>query len=330
MPVRIFFFSTLLIGLLSSEIVCAKRLYRLEDQYGNTVFSDQVPPEQSNNRRALLSPRALVLEVTEKAKTKEQLELDERLAELRKEEEKLIAKQKDNDRALLSTYHSEDEVRNALKVKLQEFENQNRMFEGTLYNLRQQLNNQQKAAAAMERNGQAVSSKLLDDIQSTQKQMEMVNKSMATAADKQNILKNEYIANIERYLFLTQAIKRSKPQAIIPSIQQANTLGLFHCENDHQCNKAWEVARQFVNIHSTTVPDVYNEKLIMNRPPAVDTDISLSLSRISITDNDYQLFLDIHCHNSVVGEELCSSQRIQDLRASFRSYVNDTLSRSTQ
>ncbi|MDD5125186.1 MAG: hypothetical protein PHT85_11420, partial [Methylovulum sp.] len=75
---------------------------------------------------------------------------------------------------------------------------------------------------------------------------------------------------------------------------------------------------------------VYNEKLIMNRPPAVDTDISLTLSRIAITENDYQLFLDIHCHNSVVGEQLCASQKIRELRESFRSYVNNVLSRTTQ
>lgn len=320
----------LLICFLGSEAAFAKRLYRLQDQYGNTLFSDQVPPEQSQNRRELLSPRAAVIEVTEKAKTKEQIEIDRRLAELRKEEEKLIAKQKVNDHALLNTFHSEQEIEVALTAKMQEFDTQRRILEGTLKNVTQQLSNQQKAAAAMERNGQQVTPKLLEDIKSTQQQIEQVHRAIANNADKQSIVRNEYMANIDRYLFLTQSVRKRKTESARPSIQQANALGLFHCENDHQCNKAWEIARQFVNRHSTTVPDVYNEKLIMNRPPATDTDISLSLSRIAITENDYELFLDIHCHNSVVGEELCSSQRIKDLRASFRAYVNDALARTAQ
>ncbi|MFZ2450112.1 MAG: hypothetical protein WAW36_06320 [Methylovulum miyakonense] len=331
MPVSILQTLIVLICLLSSEMAFAKRLYRLEDQYGNTVFSDQVPPEQSQNRRELLSPRATVLEITERAKTKEQIELEARLTELRKEEEKLIAKQKVNDHALLSTFHSEEEIEQAMTVKMQEFDNQRRVLEGTLKNMAHQLNNQQKAAAAMERNGQQVTEKLLEDIKSTQDQMEQIHRVINANVDKQGMVRNEYTANIDRYLFLTQSLKARKPlKNTIPSIQLANALGLFHCDNDHQCNKAWEIARQFVNRNSTTVPDVYNEKLIMNRPPAVDTDISLTLSRIAITDNDYQLFLDIHCHNSVVGEQLCASQKIKDLRASFRAYVNNALSRTAQ
>ncbi|MDD5124241.1 hypothetical protein, partial [Methylovulum sp.] len=297
MPVSILQTLIVLICLLSSEMACAKRLYRLEDQYGNTVFSDQVPPEQSQNRRELLSPRATVLEITERAKTKDQIEIDARFAELRKEEEKLIAKQKVNDHALLNTFHSEEEIQAAMAAKMQEFDNQRRVLEGTLKNMAHQLNNQQKAAAAMERNAQQVTSKLLEDIKSTQQQMEQINKAINANIDKQSIVRNEYTANIDRYLFLTQSLNKRRPtKNTIPSIQLANALGLFHCDNDHQCNKAWEIARQFVNRNSTTVPDVYNEKLIMNRPPAVDTDISLTLSRIAITENDYQLFLDIHCH----------------------------------
>jgi hypothetical protein len=326
MPVPMFQVFIVLFCLLGSEVALAKRLYKLQDQYGNTLFSDQVPPEQSQNRRELLNNRAMVVDVVEKAKTKEQIDLDIRLAALRKEEEKLIAKQKVNDHALLNTFHSEEEITAALTAKMQDFDNQQRVLQESLNNVTQQLANQQKAAAAAERNGQEVPAKSVEDIKSTQQQITQIQKALRANMDKRELVKNEYTANIERYLFLTQSVKQPKRhEADKPSIQQANALGLFHCENDHECNKAWEIARQFVNRHSTTVPDVYNDKLIMNRPPAVDTDISLSLSRITITENDYELFLDIHCHDSIVGEELCSSQKIKDLRASFRSYVNNAL-----
>ncbi|WP_239649620.1 hypothetical protein [Methylocucumis oryzae] len=326
----LFLLLSCLTGMLFSETVFAKRMYRLVDQYGNTLFSDQVPVEQSKDRRELLSPSARILEVTEKAKTKEQIEIDKHLAELRKEEEKLIARQKVNDNALLLTYHSKEELYTALKLKMQVFENQKKSLLTSLKALNKQLQDQQKLAASYERDGDKIPPKLLEDIKSSQDQIQRLNNSLIANSDKQILVRNEFNADIERYLFLTQSTKKPVPSSKVPSIRQANALGLFYCENDHQCNKAWELARTFVNLHSTTKPDVYNDKLIMNRPPAVDTDISLSLSRIAISENDYQLFLDIHCHDSSVGEELCSSQKVKELRYSFRSYVNDALSRSTQ
>jgi len=333
MQIRIFRITIVLscfLCLFGSQTVFAKRMYRLVDQYGNTLFSDQVPPEQAKDHRELLSPSGRIIEVTEKAKSKEQQELEKHLAELRQEEEKLIARQKINDNALLTTFHSKEELYTALKIKMQAFDNQKKVLDGNLKNMTKQLQDQQKQAATFERNGEKVPKKLLDDIKATQQQIQRINAALVANADRQMLVRNEYNADIERYLFLTQAVKKTVPQTTLPSIKQANALGLFYCENDHQCNKAWEIARTFVNLYSTTKPDVYNDKLIMNRPPAKDTDISLSLSRIAITDNDYQLFLDIHCQDSSIGEELCSSQKIKDLRFSFRSFVNEALSRATQ
>lgn len=333
MQVRIFRISIILscfICLLGNQPVFAKRMYRLIDQYGNTLFSDQVPPEQAKDRRELLSPSGRVLEVTEKAKSKEQQELEIHLEELRKEEQKLIARQKISDNALLTTFHSKEELYTALNLKMQVFDNQKKMLDGNLKNTTKQLQDQQKSAASLERNGEKIPPKLLNDIKASQQQIQRINDALVANTDRQMQVKNEFSADIERFLFLTQSVKKAQPATILPSIKQANALGLFYCENDHQCNKAWEIAREFVNTHSTTKPDVYNDKLIMNRPPAKDTDISLSLSRIAVTENDYQLFLDIHCQDSTLGEELCSSQQVKELRFSFREFVNDALSRSTQ
>ena len=328
MPMRVFSILFLICYLfLGSSPAIAKRMYRLVDQYGNTLFSDQVPPEQAKDHRELLNPNARVLEVTERAKSREQLELEKHLAELRKEEEKLIARQRVHDNALLSTYHSKEEIDLALKMKMQFFDNERQVLEGHIKNASQQLLEQQKQAATFERAGEKIPQKLLDSIKQIEQRIQEVKNSIIANNDKQTLAKNELSADMERFLFLTQSVKKESPLTQLPSLKQANALGLFYCENDHQCNKAWEIARKFVNKHSTTPPDVYNERLIMNRPPAVDTDISLSLSRIAITENDYQLFLDIHCQHSVVGEELCSSQKVKDLRTSFRAFVNDELAR---
>jgi len=317
-------------GLFVSQAVLAKKMYRWIDDQGNTFFADQVQPKDTKYRRDSLSKSGRVVDVTERAKTKEERELEKRLTRLRQDEEKIIARQKMYDNALLNTYHSKADLLMAIKSKMDAFETQNQVIEGNLIRLQLSLDAQQKEAAALERNAQKVPHKLLEDIKSTRKQIQEVQAAINEQREKQERIKKEDEADIARFLFLTQSKNQNRNEAKIPSLKEANELGLFYCENDHQCNKAWEIARTFVEYYSTTPPDVYNDKLIMNRPPATDTDISLSLSKIPLTEDDSQLFLDIRCRESSLGKELCEGQKVKDIRATFSPYVNDALSRAAQ
>jgi hypothetical protein len=314
----------------SSHPVLGKNMYRLEDGQGNTIFSDQVAPDHTEYQRELLNKEGRPISTTEKAKSKEQQALEDRLTALRKDQEKIIARQKIHDDALLSTFRSAEDISVKLTEKMHEFDSQQTVLEVSLRNAGKLLDDLLKNAAAFERNGQQVPKHDLDNIRSTQQDIEQIKSDIQASVDKRKLSQNEFRADIERYLFLTQSVKKKGSEVVIPNIKEANALGLFYCENDHQCNKAWEISRTFVNLHSTTLPDVFNDRLIMNRPPSKDTDISLSISRIAVTDNDYELFLDIHCRESVVGQQLCASQKIRDIRSSFRPYVNNALSGSAQ
>ena len=331
MPVRMvrtLLFLACLLCLLDSPELIAKRMYRWVDEHGETYFSDQVPPEQAQHSRASLSKTGRVLEVTEQAKTKEQQEQDKRLEELRKQQEKLIASQKIHDKALLSSFRSKEDMLLAIQAKMETLDAQKNIIEGNLNRLTEHFNNQQKEAASFERDAQLVPKKLLDEITLSQNRIEQTQSALRCHIEKQNQIKKTDEADIARFLFLTQSTKDLAPRVKIPSIKEANELGLFYCENDYQCNKAWEIGRNFVNFYSTTEADVYNEKLIMNRPPPKDSDISLSLSKLTINEDDYQLFLDIRCRDSLAGEKLCTSPEIKAIRFSFRSYINDALSRA--
>jgi hypothetical protein len=215
----------------------------------------------------------------------------------------------------------------AIQTKTETLDKQKNIIEGNLNRFKEQLNNQQKEAAVFERDAQPIPKKLLDEVKLTQNRIDLTQSILRSHIEKQDEIKKVDEADVARFLFLTQSTKDLAQRAKIPSIKEANELGLFYCENDHQCKKAWEIGRTFVNLHSTTVADVYNEKLIMNRPPPKDSDISLSLSKLTINEDDYQLFLDIRCRDSLIGRELCASQQVKDIRSSFRVYINDALSR---
>lgn len=311
--------------------IFAKNLYRWVDEEGNIYFSDQVPPEHSKHRREALNQRGRVVDVIEKAKTKEELELEQRLVELREAQEKIIEKQKTYDRVLLSTFRNLDDLLLSIENKTITMNAQIKATEGNLDRLKYQLSGQQKKAAAFERNAQQVPESLIKDIKSTQAQIQQTEIAISKQLETINQMKREHNTDVERYLFLTQSRSDSQPKKLkIPSIKEANELGLFYCENDHECRQAWEYARTFVNFHSTTGPDIDTDKLIMTRSPSKDTDLSLSLSKIAISEVDYQLFLDIRCRDSSLGKELCASQRANDIRSAFRPYINDALSRAAE
>ena len=81
----------------------------------------------------------------------------------------------------------------------------------------------------------------------TENRIEQTQSALRSHIEKQNEIKKVDEADIARFLFLTQTSKDLAQRAKIPSIKEANELGLFYCENDHQCKKAWEIGRVFVN-----------------------------------------------------------------------------------
>ncbi|SJM92968.1 conserved exported hypothetical protein [Crenothrix polyspora] len=327
--VRVSVFLSCLCCLLSSQTAIAKKMYRWVDDQGKTFFSDQVPPKHNQFRRDSLSKKGRVIEVIEKAKTKEQITQDNRLAELRKEQDKLIATQKTHDKALLSTFHSKEDLINGLNAKFETLDSEKKIIAGNLEQLKTLLNWQQKQAALLERDGKKVPQKSLTEMQSTQEQIKKTERSALVNMQKKQQIETEYKANFDRFVYLTEPAT-DEHEVKLASIIEANKLGLFYCHNDHQCNKAWDIGHKFVNFYSTTPADIYNDKLIMNRLPATDSDLSLSLSKIKLTDTNYQLFLDIRCRDSSQGRELCAGQKVSSIRASFRPYINNALARAAQ
>jgi hypothetical protein len=108
-------------------------------------------------------------------------------------------------------------------------------------------------------------------------------------------------------------------------MKAAVELGLYLCNSSSQCAKAWESAHQFVRRFSTTPIDIDNDKLLMTAEPAADSDLSLSVSKIDMGNNQQQLFLDIRCRQSSLGMELCAGDKVRDIRTSFRSYIENAV-----
>ena len=315
-----------LMFVLLSQTVFAKKMYRWVDDSGKMFYSDQVPPDQVKYRRESLNENARVIEVVEKEKTKSQRELEKRLFILRRQQEDIIKKQKSHDKVLLSTFRSLQDMNVTLKGKLLALDGQRKVVQGNVERLVQQLQQQQKKAAQHERDGRKVPRKLLTEIAASKKQIEQAYIDIAHQFEKKKKEVEKFEADIDRFRFLTQSNIETKELSRKTAEKKAeNELGLYICETHELCEKAWEVAIRFVLVYSSTGIDSKSDRLIMSQAPYKDTDLSLSVSKMDVDETRQQLFLDIRCRNSSLGDELCRGPEAKKIRQSFSRYIQSSL-----
>jgi len=314
----------LLIGTTDSH--AKKKLYRWVDEEGNVTFSDQVPPDQVQHKRETLDEKAQVLDVVEKARSPEELARQKRLEELRKEQEKIIAKQAAADKVLLATYRSLEDMNRALENKLALLDGKKRVIDGNKQRFEQQLLQQQQQAANHERNAQKVPEKLLQDIATTRQQIAMTEQELQRHEKERQTAEREFRADMARFEFLTQAnTDADANQSKLAASNANNELGLFVCQDAAQCEKAWKHAAEYVYKYATTGRDVESDKLVMTAAPVNDNDFSLSASKLEQAGIQ-RIFLDIRCKASNIGQELCASEKAQAIRRGFSAYLQSQLS----
>lgn len=312
---------------LSGQLVHAKKMYRWVDDKGNVRYSDQVPPNQMKHRRETLNDSARVIDIVEKQKTQAQYDLEKRLIILQKQQNDIIQKQKTRDKVLRSTFRNLSDMELSLKGKMLAMDGQRKVIQGNLQRVEKQLQQQQKKAAQFERDGKKVPAKVSAGIATTKEQVELAYIEISRQFDKKKRVREEFEADIARFIFLTQSeIEESKVLSLKTAEKKAaNELGLFICKTKALCDKAWLSAKKFIYINSTTALDIETDKLIMSQAPYKDSDLSLSISKVDVKNNKQQLFLDIRCRQSSLGDELCRSSQAKKIRTSFSGFIESAL-----
>lgn len=303
------------------------KMYRWVDKDGNIFYSDKVPPTQSKLERKVLNEQGRVVNTVKAAKNQEQIDLEKRLEILRREQEKIILKQKSNDKVLLSTFRNVDDLRFTLNGKLLSVDALKRVHEKTLEHLQDELARSRKRAAQMERRGNKVPVTLLNDITQVEGNIVATKLDIAQVLERRKGIEKKFDKEIERFIFLTEKNKANAKKGRKETAQQNTTdvLGLYNCPDEKTCIQAWEEAMQFVMLNSTTGINIKSETLIMGNDPVSETDISLSASKSKWQNKQFSIFLDIRCHQSNMGTELCLSKKIDLIRRSFRPYIESAL-----
>ncbi|NOQ35169.1 MAG: DUF4124 domain-containing protein, partial [Methylococcaceae bacterium] len=310
----------------------AKKMYKWVDEDGKVFFSDKIPPTQKHLKRESLDKNAQVIQVFDKAKTKAQLDMDKRLQALRRQQETLVAAQKQHDKVLRSSFRNLEDMKVSHAAKLRSFDDHKKALEEKKLNLEKELAALQKKAADADINNKAVSEETLKNIEDTQKNIEQVKLDIELEIEKKKKTEKKFAVDRTRYTFITKTVDTNLPEEVeaVDEIETAvNQLGLFSCESEAQCVKAWNVARRFVEMNSTTSISIDTDKLIMTEDPRSVTDLSLSVSKMAAKNKNMQIFLDIRCRDTVKGQALCEHSKAESLRAGFSDFIKAALGLET-
>jgi hypothetical protein len=327
----------LIIGLAEPMAAGCVETFRWHDDEGVTNYSDKVPPEQAKQRRSRLNQQGMEVEVIEPPKSAAQLRQEQQLRQLRSQQEKILAVQRDQDRALLRTYRSLEEMNAALQGKLDTLEASARITESNRLRQKDILATQEKRAADLERQGQPVPQNLRDLMFATRRQIAAYDEKLRGIQAEKNTISAQFRKDMTRFQALMAAQSTQPGSGFSISSGRVGgrddlIISAVSCAQGPSCERAWTLARDYVTRNSPAGLSVDTDRVIQTPSPVDDHGFAITVTRIANRSEEI-LFLDVRCRPSSIGEELCASSRVSSLRADFKSFVEaglGTLSGSRQ
>ncbi len=162
-----------------------------------------VPPEYSQKRVEVINERGMVVDVKERAKTKEELAAEkreaERLARLKQEEQRRQEEQRLRDMILLNTFTTERDLKISYDDKIEAIRGIIEITNTGTKSLQQNLAGVQKKAANYERAGEKLPEKIFKDMESLKRQIKDNDDFIARKQEEIKSLQQQYEADLKRF-----------------------------------------------------------------------------------------------------------------------------------
>ncbi len=320
-----------------SALQAGGKMYRWVDNQGKVHYSDTLPEDAIRQEKVVYDKqRARKLAVIERAKTREELARETRLTDLRKEEKRLLSEQLARDRALLRTYRNEEDLQLALQGQLNTIDARIKVLGANINRQQTLLEGKIQQAAELERNGRQVPKPLINKIAAIRHQIHQLQLKITHEEQVKEQLKSKFVQDRERFRRLLAHFRDSKKKIATtrpdskPSGKQRIILSVAQCKREVDCDRAWQLAGVYVQTHATTPLFIHSHTIIHTKDPRLDSDIALTVARIQSKSELDTLFLDVRCKLSSVGQELCRSDKVREIRLGFPAFIREALSSSSQ
>ncbi len=294
------------------------KLYRWVDADGKIHYTDKLPPSQASQARSELNERGMEVKKVDRAKTSQELAQEKELQRLRKERQKIIEKQQAEDRVLLRTFRSEDDIIMAQDGKLTAIDVMIQIAISNIKQVKAQLVDMQNSAAGQERRGRKPSKKLLAEIAGSRQHLKDSYATIIAREKDKKKIRQKAQSDLKRFLELKKLRSEQMPDAAQLAIASQLDYVVL-CQDTKTCNAYWKKAVDYVLKNATTKIKIKSDSVIITAPPVSDTDISITLSRIKRKKAQGEhLFFDLQCKPSPLGEKFCNSDRVISIKRGFR------------
>jgi hypothetical protein len=169
--------------------------YRWVDEQGVVHYGDHVPPQYATQARTELNAQGVEVSHVDAQKTPEQQAADER-------EHAAMAKQKQHDAFLVSTYTSVKDIESLRDVRLDQLKGQRAALEQYIESLRGRLASLQTRAllcSPYAANGRPMPDDLAENLVRTVNEMQQQTLALANSSASETKLRTEFQADIDRY-----------------------------------------------------------------------------------------------------------------------------------
>ena len=183
----------------------AGKLYKWVDENGQVRYGDKIPAQYAKKSNQTLNKQGVVVETKAAAKTPEQIAEEQRLAELKKQQEQELREQQHKDRILLDTFTNEDEMIMTRDGKIEAIEAVIRITKGRNEKTRQRLADLNRQAANMERTGRKVPQEIHQQIAESRAQLKQNEDYIVSRQREQQAIREKFEQDIKRFRDLKTA-----------------------------------------------------------------------------------------------------------------------------
>jgi small-conductance mechanosensitive channel len=158
-----------------------------------------IPPEYAQKGHEEVSDQGVVVEEQERAKTEEELAEEKRLADIKAEETRKAEAQAKQDKMLMDTFSSIDDIEMTRDGKIAAIESSVKLTNTRNEKIQTDLDKRIEAAAVEERAGKTPSESLLKDIESLRRQIKNNEAYITKKRAEQEQLRADYALDIARF-----------------------------------------------------------------------------------------------------------------------------------
>ena len=209
--------STRLPGLCLAGLLCvfntqsmAGALYKWVDENGAVRYSDQLPPKQSQKGHQQLNSQGVVLTTKEAARSPEEVaieaEAQRTLEKQQREEARLKTIQDQQDRVLLLTFSSEEEIEHARENRIEVIDSVIRLIQNSIEGTQSQLDKLNNSAqVGYIAKGKEVPGGLAQKIEHFQRKIENRSAQLEAREEEKDKISAKYDLDLERFRLLRSA-----------------------------------------------------------------------------------------------------------------------------